>query len=152
MVQHIAFVEHMRHHESSPREWEWQETWAGLLVLRLYHLWQLEPGTAARDAPGAKAVRALVEGLPGPAAGKTGLIRILDALQANDSEPLATVASFLRDYASVLAARAEWHLADDVYQTAGEPCPRLERNVERRNPTAHRDTRARPSGSAPAGG
>ena len=119
VIRHVAFVEALSQLEGEGAAGEWRETWAGLLVLRLYHLWQLNPHTAGTDTPGAGAVRAVVEELPESASVKIGLIRILDALRVPHTPRPATITRLLRNYAASLARRAQWSLAEDVYQTAG---------------------------------
>jgi hypothetical protein len=119
MIHHIAFVELLCQLEREGAEQEWRETWAGLLVLRLYHLWHLNPETARPDAPGAVSVRGVVDALPESTPAKQRLTRILDTLGTPATEAPAVITRLLGDYASGLAHTAHWSVAHDVYQTAG---------------------------------
>ena len=119
MVHHIAFIEMLSQLERDGAKKEWRETWAGLLVLRLYHLWQLNPDVARSNAPGWVAVRRVVEALPEPSSIKRCLARILDSLRAPNGTPPLKVTRLLSDYADGLVGSAQWALAHDVYRAAG---------------------------------
>ena len=120
-MHHLAFVEALSDLEAEGAEREWRETWAGLLVLRLYRLWELNPETAGTGAPCALSVRAVVDDLPESASIKKRLAQILDGLATPTAAHATSIARLLSDYASALAQRAQWTLADDVYRTAGMP-------------------------------
>ncbi len=122
-MHHMAFVEVLSRLEAEGAEREWRETWAGLLVLRLYRLWQLNPETASTVAPGAASVQAVVDHLPESASIKKRLAQILETLRAPTAVHPTAIAELLGNYASGLAQRAQWTLADDVYETAGLPRP-----------------------------
>ncbi len=119
MVHHVAFIEEMSQLEREGAHMEWRETWAGLLVLRLYRLWGVNPEIAHTGAPGAGCVRAVVDELPDSTPAKESLTDILDALRPRQTAEPAALAHLLLAYAACLRQHAKWSLAEDVYHTAG---------------------------------
>lgn len=119
MIQYMAFVERLRELELKGAEREWRETWAGFLVLRLYHLWQLNPEVVHPNAPGAKSVRGVVNALPASAPIKERLVQILDSLRAPIGSSPAAIKRSLSEYAAGLAGGTHWSLVHEVYHTAG---------------------------------
>ena len=124
LIHHIAFVEALSHFEAQGADSEWRETFAGLLVLRLYRLWQLNPETAGVGAPGARSVHAIVDDLPESASTKTRLMQILDSLGGPAPMRRTVITRLLGDYATGLTQQAQWALAADVYETAGMRRPK----------------------------
>ena len=118
MIHQVVFFETLRELERSGAESEWRETLAGLLVLRLYHLWELDPGVAQCNTRVALRVRALVESLPESATAKDHLLALLDTLGEADAPTPQMVAAALGCYARALAERARLPLARDVCRVA----------------------------------
>src|SRR5687768_6422367 len=91
VIHHVAFVELLSQLEREGAEEEWRETWAGLLVIRLYGLWHLKPEAAHGDSPGAISVRALVDDLPEATFARQALGTILDTLRTSGTTHAAVV-------------------------------------------------------------
>ena len=124
MISHVAFIEVMGEFETPGTHEEWRETLAGLLVLRMFHLWMVDPAIAHRATPSARFVRSLVMDLPESTPARPRLIAILDSLRPRGPVRPKDIAAVLESYAAVLASRAKWKLAREVYGAARLHCPR----------------------------
>jgi hypothetical protein len=114
MIPYRSFLSNLSRPECNSKETDRLETWAGLLVLRLYQFWHLDSAIGTAASPLAIAVRSFVNELPGSGRSRYCFLRVLDTLELGGVEQSLTAARHLRDYANDLRRCGQWALAEEV--------------------------------------
>src|SRR5690349_2628671 len=105
MSDFAAFLELLAQLEGQRSVDEWRETWAGILVLRLYHLWLVNPAVTDGRGSLSRAAEAAVTLLPETTASKPHLTSIVSALAGASATHRDRITRALADYAMHLVQR-----------------------------------------------
>ena len=126
-LQHLVFFEVLAETEENTAAWN--NTQAGLIVLRMFDTWwDFGAASLRENARGIRNIRTSVQLLEQQNPSRGILLSLMDSIERARHPDLSNILPLILAYGDSLASDSQWRLAGDVYLTAlrysdSEPLP-----------------------------